>query len=166
MERDLYCYDYVERPSGEIVQLFRTDPRRLLQLSTTEAVRHADEIAAELHVELAGLDIGTEVSIEIDAYNIHGDAGSFHLRWEAATRPALFPSMQASLEIAPLARGSRPLTQLSLAGHYRPPLGPLGVVGDVVIGHRVAEASIYRFLRDLASRIEQELPTAAPHRSS
>lgn len=166
MERNLYCYDYVERPSGEIVELFRTEPRRLLQLSTSEAARHADEIAAELHVELGGLDIGKEVSIDIDAYDIVDDAGSFHLRWEAASHPALFPSMQADLKITPLARGYRWLTQLSLVGHYRPPLGPLGLIGDAVVGHRVAEASMHRFLRDLASRIDQELPIAASQHSS
>jgi hypothetical protein len=45
------------------------------------------------------------------------------------------------------------VTLLSMAGSYRPPLGPLGQALDGAILHRVAAATIRGFVAQVAARI-------------
>ena len=63
--------------------------------------------------------------------------------------------MAAELLIYPLSRDE---TQIELDGRYTPPLGALGGALDSLIGHRVADASVHRFVSDVASLLRNELP--------
>lgn len=72
------------------------------------------------------------------------------LRWEAAVAEDLFPVLTADLELAPL-HGEG--CQLSLMGSYRPPLSVVGEATDRVLGHRVAEATVRRFVLDVVRRL-------------
>ena len=86
----------------------------------------------------------------------------------AASQAALFPLMKAELEIQPLSHHpTHPLTQLGIAGRYRPPAGLLGAVGDALLGHRIAEAAIRNFVTDLAGRVMHiEARPASPEMKS
>ena len=80
--------------------------------------------------------------------------------WEATGTPGLFPRMEAEVVLAEL---GPELTQLSLRGSYRPPLGSLGRVLDRALLHRVAEASVKGFVDRVARTIEGasvSVPTA------
>ena len=72
------------------------------------------------------------------------------LRWEA-TGPGggLFPVLDADLRLAPDGDGS----VLTLAGVYRPPLGPLGQALDRALLHRVAAATVRSFLARVAAQL-------------
>ncbi len=72
------------------------------------------------------------------------------LRWEAATAEDLFPVLSADLELVPL-QGEG--CQLTLMGSYRPPLSAVGDATDRLLGHRVAEATVRRFVLDVAARL-------------
>ena len=50
-------------------------------------------------------------------------------------------------------------TQLAFSGTYEPPLGPLGRAMNALIGHRIAQASVHRFLKDVAEYLRQTLAT-------
>ena len=78
------------------------------------------------------------------------------LRWKAARAAALFPSMDAELIVYPLARDE---TQLELHGRYSPPLGAVGSALDSLVGYRIADASVHRFMTDVASLLRNELAT-------
>jgi hypothetical protein len=52
-------------------------------------------------------------------------------------------------------------TQLEIEGAYRPPLGIVGNAIDAAVGHRVAEATVHRFLDDVVERIRRELPATS-----
>ena len=52
-------------------------------------------------------------------------------------------------------------TQIEIAGEYRPPLGVVGNAIDAAVGHRIAEASVHRFLEDVVEQIRRELPASA-----
>ena len=52
-------------------------------------------------------------------------------------------------------------TQIDLHGRYRPPLGVVGDAVDALVGHRLAEASVLRFVADSATRINAELGVRA-----
>lgn len=82
------------------------------------------------------------------------NAAGLALRWEV-TGPggALYPVLDADVELI----GAGPQTTwLTLAGAYRPPLGALGEALDRAILHRVAGATIHRFLGRIASGLNAE----------
>jgi hypothetical protein len=56
--------------------------------------------------------------------------------------------MEAELIVYPLSKDE---TQIELRGRYTPPLGAIGSALDSQIGHRVADASVHRFVTDVAS---------------
>jgi hypothetical protein len=73
------------------------------------------------------------------------------LRWEAiGPGGGLFPVLDADLTLAPAGAG----TMLTLAGAYRPLLGPLGQALDRAILHRVAVATIRNFLVEVAAQLD------------
>jgi len=86
--------------------------------------------------------------------HVAADAVRVDLEWAAETNAALFPSMKASLFVYPL---SPTETQLDLRATYAPPGGVLGDAADKLVGHRIAEAAVHRFLQDIANRLGQEL---------
>jgi hypothetical protein len=62
--------------------------------------------------------------------------------------------MKAELAIYPLT-GTE--TQLDFAGVYEPPLGVLGSAANAVVGHRLAESSVHRFISDVAQHLRASL---------
>lgn len=73
------------------------------------------------------------------------------IRIQGTRLPSLFPTLEGEIELAPM---GDELTQITLRGNYKPPLAAVGRVGNKVLLHRVAEASIKRFLDDLATSLE------------
>lgn len=84
------------------------------------------------------------------------------LQWTAAVAvPQLFPTLIGELELQRLPTdGSR----LSLSGTYQPPGWQLGDVADRLVGHRVAEACVRRFVLDSAHRLTRHAESGAPER--
>ena len=66
----------------------------------------------------------------------------------------LFPLMTAVLAVYPLTATE---TQLDFSGQYDPPLGAVGDAVDALIGHRIAEASVHRFVTDVARYLREHL---------
>jgi hypothetical protein len=159
--RNLRCYQYVNRPFPAVRELLRRRPLEVFQHDTTSAAARANAITASLHARVAGLDVGVDVSI-----NVHGtrdDEGvaglcpvtRIMLAWEATRASSLFPVMTAELSLWPLTSGE---TQLEIQGAYRPPLGVVGGAVDAAVGHRLAEATVHRFLDDVVEQLRRELP--------
>jgi hypothetical protein len=46
---------------------------------------------------------------------------------------------------------------LDFNGLYEPPLGPLGKAVNAIIGYRIAEASVHRFINDVAGYLRKTL---------
>lgn len=156
------CYGYVERPYEQVRALLHSEPLELLQRATKSASARTRALAANLRVDLAGVEIGVDVRTHVRG--VRDEAGvaglspvtCVDLGWEAATAPALFPLMSARLSAWPLTSTE---TQLELQGDYEPPLGALGSALNAVVGHRIAEASVDRLLQDVLEQIRRE-PTA------
>jgi hypothetical protein len=85
---------------------------------------------------------------------VGSDAVAFEIEWNAETSSALFPTMRATLVAYPLGPAE---TQLDLRGEYDPPGGVVGAAADWLVGHRIAEASVHRFLDEVADRLGREL---------
>jgi hypothetical protein len=74
----------------------------------------------------------------------------------------MFPTMRARLTVFALTATE---TQLELEGTYDPPLGPIGDLLDAALGHRLAEASVQRFVAEVAGWLREQLalPAHAAH---
>jgi hypothetical protein len=62
-----------------------------------------------------------------------------------------------TLDIAPVPSDGAPFTQLGILARYRPPLGPLGVVGDRLVGAEITDASLTSWLDELADAVADRL---------
>lgn len=161
------CYEYVNKPFAQVQGALRCDAAGIFARATTKAT--ARVVAVQLHARVGPLDVATEVKVEVGAAldtlsSAYGyDVTVFPLAWRAVHTPNLFPRMKGKLSVFPI---SRDVTQLELEGTYDPPLGLIGDALDALAGHRVAEASVLQFLREVAGRLTAELgaevqPTAA-----
>ena len=60
--------------------------------------------------------------------------------------------MSARLSVSPLTFAE---TRIDFEGVYQPPLGPVGQVLDSAVGHRLAEASVHRFVNEVIEEIRR-----------
>lgn len=163
---EIYTYEYVNHPYAAVRDALKADPQRIFERATQSAAGRASSLAANLKVQIGSIEVGTNVTIEVHAVEeaeqtsaARGAVGRdpvmrVDLSWKAAQAAALFPAMQASLSVYPL---SPEETQLELHGLYRPPLGALGSAIDTLALHRIADASVHRFVRDVAEYLRAQL---------
>ena len=62
--------------------------------------------------------------------------------------------MKAELSIYPLTASE---TQLDFLGLYEPPFGAVGKAMNAIVGHRIAEVSVHRFVSDVTAYLRQVL---------
>jgi hypothetical protein len=159
--RKVRCYQYVNRPYAAVRELLAQRGTAVFQRATASASSRAGEVGATLHAGVGAVEVGVDVRIHVHAVSedegVAGLTPVLHVKlgWEAARAAALFPVMKADLSIWPITATE---TQLEIEGTYRPPLGMVGNAGDAVLGHRIAEASVHRFLDDIVEQLRRELP--------
>ena len=158
--REVRSFDYVNQPYDRVRHVLTRDPLEVFRSATRAATSRVRSLASELRVSLAGIEVGAEVDIavvdveEVERAPTSGPATRLHLEWEAAKHPRLFPLMEGILSVYALTTTE---TQLDFSGRYDPPMGPLGDALDAAVLHRVAEASVHRFIRDVAHHLRDEL---------
>lgn len=152
-------FDYVNFPYERVREVLTTDALAVFHAATRAASGRTRSVASALRVEIAGIEFGKEIAISVRAKEPKG-AGMTRLEvdWKAASAPGLFPLMKAELAVYPLTATE---TQLDFSGRYEPPLGWLGVTVDAVVGHRIAEASVHRFVAEVAHYLRTELENEA-----
>lgn len=166
MSRDktIRVYDYINHPYDAVREKLTAEALEVFRNATKVAALRAKSVASELHVNFAGIEVGTDISISIKAVEDQPKTISspplskISLEWEAANMPRLFPFMRAELFVYPLTATE---TQLDLQGNYEPPFGVVGNVIDSVLGHRIAEASVHQFIKDIAVYLRSELAKPA-----
>jgi len=159
--RELRCYAYIERPYGEVRDVFAKDAGAFFQRATTAAVERAGRLGAKLKVTIVGHELDRDVVIDVtNVDTTHKPPGAdvtpamcLSFRWQARTLASLFPSMRAELTVYPLSPDE---TELDLHGWYTPPGGALGSAIDALVGHRIARAAVLRFLEDVVERLKVE----------
>jgi hypothetical protein len=159
MECPLYFFEHVERTVADIVSDLCDPDAGVFQTATDSAVAGTRQLRSRLHVDVGGLDVGREVTIDLGAPEQRPYGVLIPIRWRAARQVGLFPSMNANLEISVIDHDI-PLSQLSIIGSYRPPAGFAGAIGDGLLGHRLAEAAVRHFVTELAARLS---PVTASH---
>ena len=154
------CYDYVNHPYDAVREALGGDTVGVFRDATRAASERSKSLESELSVNIGGVQVGTEVTIQVHQVlerPAHGKTPPMtviDLEWAATNLPGLFPLMQAQLLVYPLTSTE---TQLELSGTYDVPLGVLGGAVDALVGHRVAEASVDRFIKHVAGHLRQSL---------
>ena len=158
--RKIRCYDYVNHPYERVRDAMKQNALIVFQTATKTAASRAQSVAAELRVDFAG--IGVKTDIKIDLKGIHEKiprsasmpTTKLSLEWEAAKMPRLFPLMKGELLVYPLTVTE---TQLDFSGVYKPPFGAVGKTMNAIVGHRIAEVSVHRFVSEVAAYLRQAL---------
>jgi hypothetical protein len=158
--RQIRCYDYVNHPYERVRDSLRQNALAVFQSATKTAASRAESIAAELHVDFGGIGVKTDIKIAVKsieekvADTASNPSTRLLLEWEAATMPRLFPLMKGELLLYPLTSTE---TQLDFSGVYEPPFGTVGQTMNAIVGHRIAEVSVHRFVSDVAAFLRQAL---------
>jgi hypothetical protein len=158
--RKIRCYDYVNHPYERVRDALKQNALMVFQSATKTAASRAQSVAAELRVDFAGIGVKTDIKIAVKSID-ERNAGSasnpttkLTLEWEAAKLPRLFPLMKGELSVYPLTATE---TQLDFSGVYKPPFGPVGKTMNAIVGHRIAEVSVHRFVGEVAGYLRQAL---------
>lgn len=144
-------------PFGTVETAFLRDPAAWLPGVAEAADRQGDRLLSEVGF---GGDHRIEKRIELhvgEPAHLRGTT-LLPMTWKATGTDAIFPSLEADLELAPMGPDR---TQVSISARYRPPLGGLGRALDRALLHRVAEATIKDFLDRVGERLAREA-VAAP----
>lgn len=131
---------------------FAVARERLTRLGESGALSETSEDAYGPGLTRVGVaGFSKLVRVQVRELTCTDRSAGLALRWEA-TGPGggLFPVLDADLRLAPDGDGN---TMLTLAGSYRPPLGPLGEALDRTILSRVAAATIRSFVARVAAQI-------------
>ncbi len=157
---EIRSYDYVNHPYDRVRDTLRHNAVAVFQSATKAAASRAESVAAELHVDFAGIAVKADINVvvkgvEEKAADVTSSASmKLLLEWEAATLPRLFPLMRGELSAYPLTATE---TQLDFSGVYQPPFGAVGKTMNTIVGHRIAEASVHSFVSDVAGYLRQTL---------
>lgn len=156
--RQIRCYDYVNHPYEQVRDALTKDPLVVFQAATKAAASRGRAVASQLRVDLGGVAVEADILISVknieekSAAVMSSPSTQLQLEWQAAKSPRWFPLMKADLFIYPLTATE---TQLDFSGLYEPPLGVLGKAADAMVGHRIAEVSVHRFVSDVAEYLRQ-----------
>jgi hypothetical protein len=150
-------YDYVNQSYERVRDALKQGALAVFQSATKAAASRAQSVAAELHFEVGGIGLTKDIKISVKKIEEKRTGGSapvtrLLLEWEAATMPRLFPLMKGELSIYPLTPTE---TQLDFSGVYKPPFGRVGKTMNSIVGHRIAEVSVHRFVSDVAAYLRQ-----------
>lgn len=158
--REIRCYDYVNHPYERVRDVLKKNALAVFQSATKTAASRAESVAAELHLDFGGLGVKSDIKISVKSIAerpsdaMSTPATQLLLEWEAATAPRLFPLMKGELAVYPLTKTE---TQLDFQGVYEPPFGAVGKTMNAIAGHRIAEASVHRFIDEVAGYLRQAL---------
>ena len=149
--REIHRYAYMQRPY-EDVWFWLAGYLRTIGVPLPGGGR-----SVELRVRPGGVDLHRPVRLHLAGLVCDTGRASVGLSWVDAAHPHLFPELDGVLELTPVPNKARPFTQLGVVARYRPPFGPLGAVGDRLVGAEVADAALTAFIDEVAQTAEAYL---------
>jgi hypothetical protein len=156
MKRYVHRYEAVKVPYTRVHQILESNPCAVVEPATEagEEIATGSPAALGIGIEIGSMEVTKAVEIDVgELVDVAGriPLARLPLRWRSADGSALFPIVEADIEIQPMPDD---LTLVSFLGMYRPPLGPVGVAVDRFLLHRVAESAFHRFFEDVLHRLQ------------
>ncbi len=145
-------HDFVQvpRPFAEVSSAILADGAGLFGAPAAAAYGEGERLSLQLTPSLKHSAFGKRVEVDVGRAYQRDDRLVVPIHWWASGATALFPQLEADLEVAPLGSDA---TQITLMGRYEPPLAGLGRQVDRLLLHRVAEASVRSFLTRVAASL-------------
>jgi len=109
--------------------------------------------SVELRVAPGGMHLSRPVRLRVSGMVCGDRVARAALGWADVDHPRVFPRLDAVLEVRRVTHDGAPFTQLGFLARYRPPLGPLGAIGDRLLGAEIVDASLTTFLDELAEAV-------------
>jgi CBS domain-containing protein len=159
MKRWLYAHHTVGGDPAVLERLVREQLDELLVAATGgEGVDRAVDGTFTVHLDssVAGVPAGKDIRVQTGVATRAHRRLRMPVAWAAATSRHLYPAFDGAVELEALSSNA---AQLTLAGPYTVPLGPVGAVVDAAGLHRVAERTAAQLLRDLARALGEAAGT-------
>lgn len=161
MTRELHAYAYVDVPFDLASRLFAENAEAVLQHATDSVAEEAGKLSRTLKVNVGGFEVAKGVEVVVGEFEpAQLTRSAVPITWRAERGRLLFPTLEASLEIVAVSLDP-PLSMIELNGTYDPPMGAIGAGADRLLLHRLAEATVYRFVHDIGMELRDlvdELP--------
>lgn len=149
-----FVHDFLDVPLGfdaAAEAVLRAEPDRLACIAL-RGVQAGGELQLRLASPRSAIPLPAKRGrVDVETAYRRGDAWVLPFHWRPTGPAALFPQIEAELQVAPLGANE---VRLSFSGHYRPPLGEVGHLADAVLMHRVVERSVRVFLGTLADDLQ------------
>lgn len=164
MRRMLYESRMVSRPAADIEQALRERAPELLAAAAGSALWRDDSdvdgsFGIDLPAHWAGIDFAKRVQVNVGVARHIAGRLVLPVNWSGEPGKHLFPVFEGTLEVGPMFRD---LSELTLAGSYRVPLGPIGAALDAAVLHAAARDTAARLVEGLTSVLtEGDLPEAS-----
>lgn len=159
--RELHAYAYVDVPFDLASRLLAENAKAVLQRATDDVAEEAGNLSHTLQVNVGGFEVSKDVEVLVGEFEpAKLMRSTVPLKWRAEHGRLLFPTLSADLSVIAISLEPA-LTQVSLDGTYEPPLGAVGAGADRLVLHRLADATVYRFVHDVAMALRDlvdELP--------
>jgi hypothetical protein len=139
-------------PTQAVEQALLASPATWLPRLADQAGILGEDLLAEVGLGPAGRGLRKRVQVELGQVVHHPSRTTLAMTWQPTGAGALFPVLEADLEIGALGAHR---TQLALSASYRPPLGSVGRAIDRALLHRVAEATVKDFLDQVGVAIQR-----------
>jgi copper chaperone CopZ len=152
--RRIERFAYVDRPYEDVWGWLAG------HLSTIGAPLPGGGHTVELRIRPGGVELSRPIRLRVGGLVAGEDRARAALDWADASRPHLFPQLEATLEVVPVPNDCRAFTQLGVLARYRPPFGALGALGDRLFGGEVTDAALTTFLDEIAAAVAKH--TSAP----
>ena len=136
----------------DVRTVLRAEPARMLDERLDPDRGCSVRVTLKVQVG-AGCELAREVIVRLGDLTDRDGRIEVPLGWGVVGAERLFPAFDGLLFADDDGSNSR----LGLEGAYRIPLSVVGAVGDGVVGHRLARASLSTFLEGAARRIDDEV---------
>jgi hypothetical protein len=107
-----------------------------------------DSFAIDLPAQWAGIDLAKRVQVSLGTPRRLAGRLILPIAWSSAPGRHLFPLFDGTIEVEALYRD---VTELTLAGSYRVPLGPVGAALDTALLQAAARDTAARLVEALAA---------------
>lgn len=148
----VYYFVHVPEPVEEIARRLTDSPG-----DVTVWARLAYEGGEELRtrIEPAGWLPAKEVEIMLGRPRLRLGTVTLPISWKATGPDVLFPVLEGDLIVEAVGAD---LTQITLRGSYKPPLGPVGKILDRALLHHLAEACVKNFMDRIKAALDPAIP--------
>ncbi|MDH3731128.1 MAG: hypothetical protein OES13_08405 [Acidimicrobiia bacterium] len=155
MEKSITVSRTIERSLTSVVEELADKPGDVLAAATKAAVTKANEVIVHLEGRWAWFDLDESVEAVVGALEQDRSMARVPLSWKADKHKRLLPSLRGHLGLYSL---SAKHTEISYTATYAPPLGLFGGIEDFLMGRRILDAVLGRFLEEIVTHLEDRIP--------